>query len=111
MLTNFCPITRRFAETNVAMMLTLLRAAGFRLRAADPVSMKGFVLAVHARAAEAAAVGEMSTRAEVPLCHARVNTVPRNWMPAGGPVDSDQNEYNSLGTVSSRRLVCKACQG
>ena len=47
------------------MMLTLLRAAGFRLRGADPVAMKQFVLAVHARAAEAAAAGEMTSRAEV----------------------------------------------
>ena len=47
------------------MMLTLLRAAGFRLRGADPVAMKAFVLAVHMRAAEAAAAGEMTARAEV----------------------------------------------
>ena len=46
-------------------MLTLLRAAGFRLRGADPVAMKAFVLAVHARAAQAAAAGEMTARAEV----------------------------------------------
>ena len=61
----------RFAETDVAMMLTLLRAAGFRLRGADPVAMKAFVLAVHARAAEAAAAGEMTTRAEVCLPRSR----------------------------------------
>jgi nucleolar MIF4G domain-containing protein 1 len=36
-------------------MVTLLSAVGLQLRAADPVRMKDFVLAVHARVAEAAA--------------------------------------------------------
>jgi hypothetical protein len=33
-------LTRRFAESDVAMMLTLLNAVGLQLRAADPVAMK-----------------------------------------------------------------------
>ena len=47
------------------MMLTLLKAAGFALRGADPASMKDFVVAVHARAGEATAAGEVTSRAEV----------------------------------------------
>ena len=57
------------------MMLTLLRAAGFRLRGADPVAMKAFVLAVHARAAQAAAAGEMTPRAEVVLSYRPVGSL------------------------------------
>jgi nucleolar MIF4G domain-containing protein 1 len=33
-------LTRRFAESDVAMMLTLLNAVGLQLRAADPAAMK-----------------------------------------------------------------------
>ncbi|KAF8061907.1 MRF1 [Scenedesmus sp. PABB004] len=58
-------LTRRFEEGDVAMMLTLLNAVGLQLRATDPAAMKGFVLAVHARAA--AAGGRMSKRAEIML--------------------------------------------
>lgn len=49
----------------MAMMSVALRAAGLHLRSADPAAMKAFLLAVHARAATAAAQGAMSTRAEV----------------------------------------------
>eukprot|EP00882_Tetradesmus_deserticola_P022441 GHRQ01024349.1.p2 GENE.GHRQ01024349.1~~GHRQ01024349.1.p2 ORF type:complete len:112 (+),score=32.61 GHRQ01024349.1:360-695(+) len=33
-------LTRRFAESDVAMMLTLLNAVGLQLRSADPAAMK-----------------------------------------------------------------------
>lgn len=49
------------------MMSAALRAAGLQLRAADPAAMKDFLVAVHARAAEAAQQGAMSSRAEVGL--------------------------------------------
>ena len=48
------------------MMLTLLKASGFALRGADPAAMKDFVVAVHARAGEATAAGQITSRAEVP---------------------------------------------
>ena len=64
LLTLF-PRCRRFEEQDVAMMSTVLRAAGLHLRAADPTAMKEFLVAVHSRAAEVAAAGAMSTRAEV----------------------------------------------
>ncbi len=47
------------------MLSAALRAAGLHLRSADPGAMKDFLVAVHARAAEAAAAGLMSSRAEV----------------------------------------------
>lgn len=49
----------------MAMMSAALRAAGLQLRSADPAAMKDFLVAVHARAAEAAKAGAMSARAEV----------------------------------------------
>lgn len=33
-------LTRRFTESDVAMMLTLLNAVGLQLRSADPSAMK-----------------------------------------------------------------------
>jgi hypothetical protein len=33
-------LTRRFTESDVAMMLTLLNAVGLQLRSADPAAMK-----------------------------------------------------------------------
>eukprot|EP00882_Tetradesmus_deserticola_P014563 GHRQ01015491.1.p1 GENE.GHRQ01015491.1~~GHRQ01015491.1.p1 ORF type:complete len:481 (+),score=238.12 GHRQ01015491.1:300-1742(+) len=59
-------LTRRFAESDVAMMLTLLNAVGLQLRSADPAAMKDFVMAVHSRAA-AAGPGGLSKRAEIML--------------------------------------------
>ncbi|KAK9823765.1 hypothetical protein WJX72_005349 [[Myrmecia] bisecta] len=56
-------LTDRFEEQDVAMMMTLLQACGFQLRADDPAAMKEFVLAVHARAAQVS----MTKRAEVML--------------------------------------------
>jgi hypothetical protein len=58
---------RRFEEQDVAMMSVALRAAGLQLRAADPAAMRDFLVAVNARAAEAAAQGAMTPRAEVSL--------------------------------------------
>ena len=55
----------RFEEQDVAMMSVALRAAGLQLRAADPAAMRDFLVAVNARAAEAAAQGAMTPRAEV----------------------------------------------
>jgi hypothetical protein len=49
------------------MMSAALRAAGLQLRSADPAAMKDFLVAVNARAAEAAQQGAMSSRAEVQL--------------------------------------------
>lgn len=51
------------------MMLTLLKASGFALRGADPAAMKDFVVAVHARAGEATAAGQITSRAEVLLLY------------------------------------------
>ncbi|PSC75596.1 nucleolar MIF4G domain-containing 1 [Micractinium conductrix] len=48
---------QRFTETDVSMIVTLLHACGLQLRAADPIMMKEFVVATHARAAEAGAAG------------------------------------------------------
>lgn len=56
----------RFEEQDVAMMSVALRAVGLHLRAADPAAMRVFLVAVHARAAVAAAQGTMSPRAQVP---------------------------------------------
>ena len=58
----------RFEEQDVAMMSVALRAAGLQLRAADPAAMRDFLVAVNARAAEAAAQGAMTPRAEVRSC-------------------------------------------
>lgn len=60
-------LTSRFEEQDVAMMSAALRVAGLQLRSADPAAMKDFLVAVHARAAEAAKAGAMSARAEVML--------------------------------------------
>lgn len=49
------------------MMSVALRAAGLQLRSADPAAMRDFLVAVNARAAEAAAQGAMTPRAEVSL--------------------------------------------
>ncbi|KAK9827685.1 hypothetical protein WJX81_008109 [Elliptochloris bilobata] len=57
----------RFAEQDVALIWGLLNAAGFQLRRDDPAAMKEFVVAVHARAAEAAEADAMSSRAQVLL--------------------------------------------
>ena len=54
----------RFLEADLAMMSSLLNACGLAVRAADPVSMKEFVVGVHVRAAEA---GNLSKRAEIML--------------------------------------------
>lgn len=59
-------LTRRFTESDVAMMLTLLNAVGLQVRSADPIAMKDFVLAVHNRAA-AAGPGSLTKRAEIML--------------------------------------------
>ncbi|DBA70559.1 TPA: hypothetical protein ACH3X2_011953 [Trebouxia sp. C0005] len=60
-------LTQRFAEGDVATMLTLLQSCGLQLRSDDSVSMKDFVVAVHARAAKAGSEGGMSQRAEIML--------------------------------------------
>ncbi|KAL3133156.1 hypothetical protein ABBQ38_007050 [Trebouxia sp. C0009 RCD-2024] len=60
-------LTHRFAEGDVAMMLTLLQSCGLQLRSDDSVSMKDFVVAVHGRAAKAGAEGQMSPRADIML--------------------------------------------
>ena len=51
------------------MVVTLLHACGLQLRGGDPVAMKEFVVAVHARAAEEAAggTGRLTKRAAVLL--------------------------------------------
>lgn len=56
-----------FAEHDVALIASILRACGARLRADDPVAMKAFVVSVHARAAEAAKEGPLSARTEAML--------------------------------------------
>ncbi|KAJ9511491.1 hypothetical protein QJQ45_029845, partial [Haematococcus lacustris] len=43
----------RFGEDDVQLMVVLLSQCGLRLRAADPAAFKTWVLAVHARAAQA----------------------------------------------------------
>ena len=60
-------LVRRFTEQDVALILALLTAAGFQLRRDNPAAMKDFVVAVHARAAEAGTAGAMSARAQVLL--------------------------------------------
>ncbi|KAI7835645.1 hypothetical protein COHA_010459 [Chlorella ohadii] len=57
----------RFTETDVSMIVTLLQACGLQLRAADPVAMKEFVVAVHARAGQAGGTGRLTKRAQILL--------------------------------------------
>ncbi|KAL4421444.1 hypothetical protein ABPG75_010735 [Micractinium tetrahymenae] len=57
----------RFTETDVGMIVELLHACGLQLRAADPVAMREFVVAVHARAGEAGGAGQLTKRAQILL--------------------------------------------
>ena len=104
---------RRFAETDVAMMLTLLRAAGFRLRSADPIAMKRFVLAVHARAAKAAAAGEMSSRAEVTPTTACLSAANYRQHAVDAPAVVQRNSTFGCLKPSGSALsgICKAERG
>jgi nucleolar MIF4G domain-containing protein 1 len=57
-------LCENFLEANIAAIAQLLQAAGLVLRSSDPERMKGFIISVHARAAEVG-VKNLSARARV----------------------------------------------
>lgn len=57
-------LCENFLEANIAAIAQLLQAAGLVLRSNDPERMKGFIISVHARAAEVG-VKNLSARARV----------------------------------------------
>ena len=58
---------KRFNDSDLTMMSTLLHGCGLALRSADPVGMKEFVISIHSRAAEVGGVGSLSRRAQIML--------------------------------------------